>query len=133
MRGATSEDHFADDTALMADCFPRAQESYDTFAVDSKKLESRRRQPYGLGRIIRDANHVIKMFCLCYGFDHKLERLDALDVMARMRESHFDFPTAQTWAMHWGAMNFRYLAAVGKGAWRLARIPPDAMGNGHQT
>ena len=58
--GAMAADHFPDDTALLADCFPSTQESYGAFASDGKKLESRDKQPYGLDRFIRaDKQNVV--------------------------------------------------------------------------
>ena len=128
--GASSEDQFADDAVLLADCFPWVRESYDTFAVDGKKLESRDKQPYGLGRFIRDAQQNIELFCLCYGAGRKPERLSALDVMGRLREYHPDLFTAQTLVQTWEAANFRYAEEVKDGTRRLVRMRPDSMESG---
>ena len=88
----------------------------------------REKKPFGLDRFIRAAKKKILLFALCYGDQHKPDRLDALSAMGNLRDAHLELFTAHKLVKTRWAMNFNYIAEIEEGTRRASIILPCPMG-----
>ena len=123
--GCLAEKTAAEDALVLADCAPLTADAYDAFTPDSKKLEPRGKAPVTIDRLSRCAKQQIELFCMCFGEEHRKERVDALEIMVQLHETQPELFTVQFLNQCWGAMNFRYISEVKDGARRMMRMLHD--------
>ena len=123
--GTITPDKPAEDTVLLSDCVPHSAESYDAFAPDAKKLESRGKTPQTVDMFVRAAKQQVLLFALFFGKEHSPGRLEVISIFhqihgARPEVLPLHFPIST-----WEAMTYRYISEVVDGTRRLLRMLPD--------
>ena len=82
--GCLSEKTAAEDALLLSDCAPLSTDAYEVFAPDAKKLEPMGKPPVAIDRLSRCAKQQIELLRICYGQEHRKERMGALGIMSQL-------------------------------------------------
>ena len=94
-----------DNTLLVTDFIPMAQEVYEKFQPDGKKNEIRKKQALSIEKWAISENQHTMMFSLLHGQEHHKERTDCILEMERVHEARPDLFSVDTISATFEGMN----------------------------